>query len=496
MRRIKLGGLVGWLLHPSQQLSKRALHATIWTFGAQGFERLLGYARIIVLARLLAPGDFGLMGIAMMAVVTMEALTKPGLFEALIHKKGEIDEYLDTVWTLSIIRGVFVAGALVLLAPLVAAFFDAPDARTMVQVVGAGHLIWSFQNPGVIYLEKNLEYQKLSLLWLFVTVIEVAVSVTAAVMLRSAWALVLGFLARNIVHLLVSYWIHPYRPRLHLQKNQGKELFTFGRWVYVDRLLGFVTGQSDRFVLAKLLGASPLGVYQMARNTTVLPMREINSAFSRVAFPVYSKLQDDLAKLQRAYLIATEATSSLLLPMAVAIYLLARDFVVLVLGEKWLAAAEVIPVLIIGAALNSLASAAGPLFMGAGRPELNFRINLFKAIAVAAVVFPLTKIFGLTGAAYTLVVAGSVGFAFYFYFVLSVLHLQVGELVKAFLPAIALSTAVALVILVSKQLIGLPSLPLFVSTISLIICTYLGIQAILGWKFNAGFIHVLAATRR
>ena len=264
-----------------------------------------------------------------------------------------------------------------------------------------------------------------------------------------------GFLARNIAHVLISYWLHPYRPRLHLQKNQGKELFTFGRWVYVDRVLAFITGQSDRFVLAKLLGASALGVYQMARNTTVFPMREINSAFSFVAFPVYSKLQDDLTKLRRAYLVATEATSSLLLPMAVAIYLLARDFVVLVLGDKWLAAAEIIPILIIGAMLNSLTGASSSLFMGTGRPELNFRINLFKAIVVATAVFPLTKVFGLTGAAYTLVVAGSIGSAFYFYFVLSVLHLRVVELVKALFPAIALSAAIALVILVSKQLIGL-----------------------------------------
>ena len=300
------------------------LHATIWTFGSEGFVRLLGYGRIIVLARLLTPGDFGLMGIAMMAVVTMESLTKPGLSEALIQKKGEIDGYLDTFWTLYILRGLFVAGALVLLAPLIAAFFDAHDARTLVQVVGAGHLILMFQNPGTLHFFKTLEYHKLALISLFPTVIEVAVSVTAAIMLRSAWALVFGFLARNIAHVLISYWLHPYRPRLHLQKNQGKELFTFGRWVYVDRVLAFITGQSDRFVLAKLLGASALGVYQMARNTTVFPMREINSAFSFVAFPVYSKLQDDLTKLRRAYLVATEATSSLLLPMAVAIYLLAR----------------------------------------------------------------------------------------------------------------------------------------------------------------------------
>ena len=182
--------------------------------------------------------------------------------------------------------------------------------------------------------------------------------------------------------------------------------------------------------------------------------------------------------------------------MAVAIYLLARDFVVLVLGDKWLEVAEVIPVLIIGATLNTLTGSGSSLFMGAGRPELNFRISLLKAIAVASAVFPLTKILGLTGAAYTLVVAGSVGSTLYFYFVMSVLHLRVGELIKAFLPAIALSIAVALVILVSKHLIGFPDLPLFVSTISLIVCTYVGIQAILGWKFNAGFMHVLAATRR
>ena len=335
MQQITPTGVVRWLRYPSSQLSQRALHAAVWTFGSKGLERVLGYARIIILARLLSPVDFGLMGVGLIAISILQSLTQPGLEDALVQRKGKIDEYLNILFTVTLCRVLVIAGILALAAPLVAGFFKAPDARLVIQVMAGALVIRGFENPGTLHFRKDLEFHKKTLSDVLQTVAEIATAIAFAIILHNVWALVFGYLARNVAQVAVSYWIHPYRPWFSRQMGQAKELFAFGRWVYLTRVLNFVSNQADSVMLAKLLGPVTLGFYQMAQRTSSVPLMEIPRGVSTVAFPVYSKLQDNLEKLRRAYLRTIEAVASLSLPLTVTIVLLGRDFVVLVLGENF-----------------------------------------------------------------------------------------------------------------------------------------------------------------
>ena len=108
MQRISPIGMIRWMSFPSPKLSMRALQGAFWTLGASGSERVLGYARMIVLARLLTPGDFGTMGVGLVAMGVLESFTKPGFSEALVRKQGNIDEYLVTLWSAGLYRTVLV----------------------------------------------------------------------------------------------------------------------------------------------------------------------------------------------------------------------------------------------------------------------------------------------------------------------------------------------------------------------------------------------------
>jgi len=496
MRRMTPAPLVRWLLHPSPRLSHRALHASVWAFASKGLVRGLGYARVIVLARLLAPGDFGLMGVGLIAIAFIEAFTKPGFSEALVQQKGKIDEHLDTLWTVGLYRTFLVSGILVLGAPVVASFFNAPDARWVLQAMGGAVLIRGFSNPGILCYHKDLEFQKKSLNEMGPFLFEVAAAIIAAAILHNVWALVLGFYARNVAQLVISYWSHPYRPRFTRRMHQAKELFAYGRWVYLDRISNFIFTQGDSIILAKLLGPLTLGLYQMAQRNSLAPLMQIPRSASTVAFPVYSKLQSNPAKLRTAFLTTIEATASLSLPLTVTVFLLAQDFVALVLGEKWLPAVAAIQILAITAFLRGLANANGSLFLGTGRPWLNFRLSLVRAIILAAAIYPLTKDFGLSGAAYTALIASSFGLGISFYYSFSVLHLQLAEIVKSLSPAASAGAAVALVVLFSQHAFGTAGAPGFVGTLMLTALTCLGVYVALWWRFNTGLISRLVALRR
>jgi O-antigen/teichoic acid export membrane protein len=465
------------------------LHATVWTLGTKGFEHTLNYVRIIVLARLLGPVDFGVMGIGLVAIAALDTITMPGFQEALVQKKGKVEGHLDTFWTLTLLRTLAIGAILVLVAPLLATFFRSPDATAVLQALAGAEVLRGLVNPGIIYFQKDLEFHKKSINDVAPAVAEVIVAITAAVILQNVWALVFGFLGRRVVQVAVSYWSHPYRPRLSIQKEQTKDLFGFGRWVYLTRIVTFASTQSDSIILARLLGTAPLGLYQMAQRSAVVPLLEIHRSITSVAFPLYSKVQDDAAKLKIGFLRGAEAVSSLVFPLAATLFTLAPEFVGVLLGEKWLPATPVIQVLAIAAALHSVAAASGsPLFLGIGRPWLSFQMNALRAVVVMAAVFPLALLFGLVGAAYAVLAASSLTFIFHLYHSFAILHLRFSEYLRALLPALIAVAAIVLVVSGIKQVTNPVNLPSFAMVLMLVISTYCGVLLVLSWKFKMGML--------
>ena len=219
------------LWEPGSTLSQRVVRGGFWMFALRLTDRLLTLTRTIVLARILAPSDFGLMGIALLAMSTLRAFSQTGFQAALIQKKEDIKDYLDTAWTVSVLRGFGLFAILYLTAPYIALFFETPAATPIIRVIALSVLLAGLTNVGVVYFQKELEFNKRFVHQLSGAVADLAVAITAALLLRNVWALVLGVLAGSLARLVTSYAIQPYRPRLRLEGVKARELFNFGRWV-------------------------------------------------------------------------------------------------------------------------------------------------------------------------------------------------------------------------------------------------------------------------
>jgi len=412
MSRIKT---VSNLIKPGESLSQRVVKGGFWVFSLRITEQIFNLIRLVILARILAPHDFGLMGIALLVMATLDTFSQTGFQQALIQKKGNTDTYLNAAWTVLILRGFILFTILFFIARYAAIFFKAPEAKLIIQVIGLSVLFQAFTNIGVVYFQKELEFNKHFIYQLSGTLADFIVAVSAVLILRNVWALVFGLLAGNVARCFVSYFIHPYRPHLSCHLGRAKELWSFGRWVLGSSILIFLITQGDDIFVGKLLGATMLGFYQMAYRISNMPATEITHVISQVTFPAYSKLQDNLPKLKEAYLKVLQVTAFLSLPIAGLIFVLAPDFTKIFLGDKWMPMVPAMQVLVLWGLIRSIGATTGPIIYAAGRPKILTKYQLFQLTILIILIYPLTIRWGILGTSLAVLFAsiGANALAFY-----------------------------------------------------------------------------------
>jgi len=361
-------------------------------------EQLFRLTRLIILARVLAPTDFGLMGIALVTLAMLETFSDVGLQAALIRKKGEIESYLDTAWTIGIIRGAILFVLLWFVAPLAGRLFDTTEAVPVIRAISIVILLRGFTNVAALMLPRELAFGKQFVYQLSSTLVNFVVAVTAALALRNVWALVYGMLAGEVVRLVMSFVIQPRRPRFAFDRRKAGELWRFGRWLLGSSIVVFLCGQGDDVVVGGMLGATMLAFYQMAFRISGLASTEFAAIVGAVVFPAFSKIQGNLPLLRTSYLKSLQFTTLFSFPMMGGIFVLAPELTRTVLGEKWLAIVPVIQVLALSGIFRAIAT-PGPLFLAIGKPQIRTKLQLLTLTIMATLIFPLTARWAIVGTA-------------------------------------------------------------------------------------------------
>lgn len=203
-----------------------------------------------------------------------------------------------------------------------------------------------------------------------------------------------GVLAANFVRLIVSYFIHPYHPHLSLDWGKVKELFGFGRWILGSSILVFLLAQGDNISYGKIPCCDSFRFLSNGFRISNAPATEISAVISQVTLPAYSKLQDNLPRLGEAYLKTLQLTAFLSMPLAGAIFILAPEFTIIFLGEKWMPMVPAMQILTVYGMLRSIGF-TGTVFMAVGRPEIRTRLHLASLILLAALIYLFTTWWGI-----------------------------------------------------------------------------------------------------
>jgi O-antigen/teichoic acid export membrane protein len=386
---------------PSSQdarLSPGAVLATgsAWTGLGQVITALAGLIGSVLAARLIEPADFGLIGIAMLVIRLLQAVTQTGFERALVQRE-DVDGMLHVGWTFQVLRGAALMAIMLVSAPALARFYAEPGLTGILIVMGVSLLMQSSKNMTGVLFQRKLHFRALFAVTASSAVANAVIAVVAIVALRNAWALVVAHVAASVTEVVVSYIAHAHRPRFDFDLKKAAELLKYGKWVTGMNLLGLLVTRGDDIFVSKYLGAAALGYYVIAYELANLPATQITHVLGRVSFPTYARLQSDPAQLRRAFLDVMKATLLVTAPLSVLLLFLVPGIVAFIIGDKWAPIIPLVRLLAITGFIRSVVALGGALFHGTGVPRLDVWMNLPRLAIMLLLLWPAAARYGLVG---------------------------------------------------------------------------------------------------
>lgn len=375
----------------------------MWTSGQALIIRFLSLVSFVVLARLLTPHAYGLVALANVFVVLMQMIATAGMSQALVQRR-EVDRAdLDTVFWIGMGMSCALTAALCIGAwPLSAAFHE-PELRPVLQALSITFITVGMGTTHQAVLQRRLAFKSIAVPTIVANVLATAVGIAFAVAGFGVWALVvqtvLGSLATTAGWVVTS----GYRPSLAIAPGRFRSLFASSRHFVGASFLNFLNQRTDDFLVGSVLGSAALGVYSVAYRILTVMIDVLSSSARAVAFPVFSRVQDEKERLSRAYSAVTRMTAVGAMPAFLFVFAAAPEIVHVVFGGKWDAAVPTMRVLCLYGPLQAVSQFNGALLQSVGRARLAFRL-MAAGTVLQVIGFAIAVSHGITWVAASFVI--------------------------------------------------------------------------------------------
>ena len=427
--------MTGTALPSDRQMARGGAWMVLMRWTMRG----IGLLSTLILARLLTPGDFGVIAMAMIVVGLLEILAQTGVDLALIREKEPSREDFDSAWTLQIVISVSIALLLLLVAPVAASTFDEPRILPVIQALALRSALGGFTNIGTVEFRRQLDFRTEFRYNIVKRLLNFLIIVSAAAILRNYWALVAGMIAAQIVEVGVSYLFHPYRPRLCL-KRVGR-LFSFSSWLIFYRIARYLSRRVDQFVVGGFAGTNFMGNYYVAYDLATSPTNELVVPMGRGLYPVYARLKEEPEKLVEAYLKALGTVALLLVPLGFGLAAVAPDAVPVVLGAKWHAAIPLVEILAVFGVFFGLSNTIEVVLTVIGRVRLLAALSFSQIGTLALALYLVAKYVGVDAIAAVRCAVAILTLPFVFLVLRRVLPVGIGATLRALWPPFAAGLA-------------------------------------------------------
>jgi O-antigen/teichoic acid export membrane protein len=390
---------------PPPGLTGRVARGLTWTvvhtWGGQALSLLV----FVILARLLAPPDFGLVALAAVFVALAQFIVDQGLGDALVQRREITKSHIDTAFWVSVATGLSLTAITFLIAWPVSAAVGVPDLVPVLQVLSVTYLLSALTSVPIALLTRELAFRLLAVRAIASIVVGGIVGIGMAIGGFGAWALVGQQVAAAAVSVVLLWAVTDWRPGMHASAEHFRDLFPFGIRVLGSDILGFVSRNADNFLIGVVLGTTPLGIYAVAYRILDVSQRLLVNFARKITFPALARLQDDSPRLRRAYLRATRVGAVLLLPGYVGLALVAPELIVTLFGSTWAESGPVSAILFLGGPVLGIQAFAGSLLYAVGRPDVVLRFRIIATVASVAA-FAAAVPFGIVAVAAAFTVRG------------------------------------------------------------------------------------------
>jgi O-antigen/teichoic acid export membrane protein len=390
-------------------LKHKIFDGVAWNAVGSVIDNGLGIIVKLILARLLLPEHFGIIGFAIVCIGIVEAFADLGMSAALIQRKEEnlkpID--FDTAFWAGLCWGVFLFVFISLVvAPMAASFFDESMLVSIIPVLSITLLLRPLWTIHVASITRELDFKRIVVPRNISKIVAAVIAVVMALTGFEVWSLVFQSVMSELLLVWFYTYASPWRPRLRFSLVSLKGIFGFGLYTTGTKVFNYLTGNIDYLLIGKLLGAHSLGVYTIGYTVTYMVRSKIMDVINKVFYPVYSKVQDDFVKIKKYYLKVIRYNCIVIYPMMVGMIMFAEPGVLVGLGEKWQEA--IIPMQLMAAAglVHLLTSSNTVLLRGIGKPRLELILSVVKTLGVNVPLIVLGVInYGIIGAAAGLLAA-------------------------------------------------------------------------------------------
>lgn len=369
-----------------QSLRELVVKSTIWTFVGYGISQGLRLGSNLILTRLFIPEIFGLSAFINVFIIGLNMFSDLGIGPSIIqNKRGDDPIFLNTAWTIQVLRG----GALWLCACLgawpFARFYGEPQLCWLIPVSGLTALIAGFDSTGIFTVTRRLKLKRLTFIEIGTQMVAIVVIIVWALVTPTIWAIVAGGLVRAFSKMLASHvWLSDVTHKFTWDKESARSLAKFGRWIFLSSLLGFLTLHIDKLVLGKFLSLKELGLYSIASMIAMSTRQLFSRVGHKVLLPLFSKLKElPPSELRKKVLKLRVRLIPMYLPPLFILVIFGQDIITLLLDPRYQEAGWILQTLSVGMIIL-LGTALGPIVLAFGDSYLALKLEAVQVFFLLA----------------------------------------------------------------------------------------------------------------
>ena len=408
----------------SQDIGKQAKTGLAWTAIFNSLNFVIRFISSIIVARLLFPEDFGLMGIAMIAVQFGRRLANFGFTLALVQKKDIDRIHQDTVFVVNTVMMSLIAVGLFFSADWIAnSIFGKPKVAPVLAVIAIDFILKALLAVPRTVLSREMRFRELETGRSVGMITTLVMPIPFALMGWGVWSLVIANLLGTFFNAIVTTWYARWLPHFKFSYQALKDVFSFGIWATVNNIFNYFINKVDYTLIGIYLSTSMLGFYERAFNLMSLPRKRISKNVNHVLFAAYSRIQDDDERIVRALMRVTSYISFLVYPIMIWMYFAAPSMITVLYGEKWILTIEPLQIMCVSGLVNVLTMLFQPILKAKALLKQYARGQLVYFVVMAGSIYYGLE-WGIVGVAWAVAFSSLIFFVMLFLIIRSKLKVS------------------------------------------------------------------------
>lgn len=410
-------------------LTKIVFHGLSWGAAANLIRQLLNFVIGVILARVLIPDEFGLLGMVLVFAGLANLFVGQGMGAVIIQKQNLEKRHLDSLFWLNLVLGFFCCILFTVASPWIADFYNEPVLRPLVKLFSLTFILNALNVVPNALLNKHIESRKLAVAETGAIFFSGIAGISLALGGWGVWSLVWQAILLALLTTVFTWLVTPWRPRIYFDPVAIKDTAGYTLHLLGCNFINYLERNFDNLLIGRFISAYALGLYTRAYQLMLLPLSQVSWVAARVFFPVLSAMQQDQDRTRRIYLQATRGVALITFPLMIGLLMVSRPFVLCLYGEKWSGMILLLQILCLVGMMQSIATTFGWIYNSQGRTDLQLKLGVLSAI-VTLTAFIIGLRWGVVGVAIAYVVEETLLFYPTWAIPGTIINLRISEMLK------------------------------------------------------------------